>query len=250
MAKDIPLVIKRGREDLGFPDFRMVCDWLDEDVLAPVPVEEVLQLSAVKNPEIAVLRNYEQIPEDCFWENWPVKDLPKEAETSVDIKAFEEEVDSVKDLMTASELNRAKKVISDLRFGASAYQKSPLPPVNTVNAKSAAENGQVLADTIVTWIKKGFVAGPFVSLPLPGFRVNPLGAIVRNGKVRPILNMSGPVNKSFNDNVDRAKLERLHMGTAKQFASALKDAGKDAVFSKFDIQDAYKLLPAKPEDYM
>ena len=78
--------------------------------------------------------------------------------------------------MTASELKRAKKVISDLRFGASAYQKSPLPPVNTVNAKSAAENGQVLTDLIVTWIKKGFVAGPFVSPPLPGFRVNPLGA--------------------------------------------------------------------------
>ena len=167
----------------------------------------------------------------------------------MDIKAFEEEVDSVKDLMTASELKRAKKVISDLRLGASAYQKSPLPPVNTVNAKSAVENGQVLTDTIVTWIKKGFVAGPFVSPPLPGFRVNPLGAVVRNGKVRPILNMSGPVNKSFNDNVDRGKLERLHMGTAKQFASALKDAGKDAVFSKFDIQDAYKLLPARPEDY-
>ena len=77
----------------------------------------------------------------------------------MDIKAFEEEVDSVKDLMTASELKRAKKVISDLRFGASAYQKSPLPPVNTVNAKSAAENGQVLTDTIVTWIKKGLWLG-------------------------------------------------------------------------------------------
>ena len=125
----------------------------------------------------------------------------------MDIKAFEEEVDSVKDLMTASELKRAKKVISDLRLGASAYQKSPLPPVNTVNAKSAAENGQVLTDTIVTWIKKGFVARPFVSPPLPGFRVNPLGAVVRNGKVRPILNMSGPVNKSFNDNVLPAKPE-------------------------------------------
>ena len=113
MAKDFPLVIKRGRKDLGFPDWRMVCDWLDEDGLAPVPVEEVLQPSTVKNPEIAVLPNYEELPEDCFWDNWPEKDLPKEAETSVDIKAFEKEVpvDSVKDLMTASELKRAKKVM-------------------------------------------------------------------------------------------------------------------------------------------
>ena len=133
--------------------------------------------------------------------------------------------------------------------GAKAFQKSELPPVNTVNAKSALEHGEVLTDTFATWIKKGFVAGPFDSPPLPGFRVNPLGAVVRNRKVRPILNMSGPKNKSFNDNVDRDKLERLHMGTAKQFGTALKAAGKDAVFSKFDIQDAYKLILAKTEDY-
>ena len=61
--------------------------------------------------------------------------------------------------------------------------------------------------------------------------------------------MSGPRNKSFNDNVDRDKLERLHMGTAKQFGTSPKASGKDAVFSKFDIQDAYKLIPAKTEDY-
>ena len=81
----------------------------------------------------------------------------------MDIKAFEKEVpvDSVKDLMTASELKRAKIVISDLRFGANAYQKSPLPPVNTVNTKSAAENGEVLTDTIVTWIKKGVCGRAF-----------------------------------------------------------------------------------------
>ena len=80
---------------------------------------------------------------------------------------------------------------------AKAFQKSELPLVNTVNAKSALEHGEVLTDTFATWIKKGFVAGPFDSPPLPGFRVNPLGAVVRNRKVRPILNMSGPKNKSF-----------------------------------------------------
>ena len=106
-----------------------------------------------------------------------------------------------------------------------------------------------MTDTIATWIKKGFVAGPFDSPPMPGFRANPLGVVNRNGKIRPILNMSGPKGASFNDNVDRPKLERLHMGTAKSFGTALKHAGKDAIFSKFDIQDAYKLMPAKPEDY-
>ena len=48
-----------------------------------------------------------------------------------------------------------------------------------------------------------------------------MGVVVRNDKVRPILNMSGPVGESFNDNVNEKKLERLHMGTAKQFGQLL-----------------------------
>ena len=98
-------------------------------------------------------------------------------------------------------------------------------------------------------MKKGFVAGPFDSAPMAGFRANPLAVVVRNGKIRPILNMSGPKGRSFNDNVDRRKLEKLHMGTAKQFGFGLVRAGKGAKFSKFDLQDAYKLMPARKEDF-
>ena len=65
------------------------------------------------------------------------------------------------------------------------------------------------------------MAGPFTTPPVPGFRANPLGVVVRNSKVRPILIMSGPVGRSFNDNVDESKLEKLHMGTAKHFGQLL-----------------------------
>ena len=39
------------------------------------------------------------------------------------------------------------------------------------------------------------------------------------------------------------------MGTLKQFSHALREAGEGAIFSKFYIKDAYKLVPAKTEDY-
>ena len=39
------------------------------------------------------------------------------------------------------------------------------------------------------------------------------------------------------------------MGTAKQFGFSLRRAGKGAKFSKFDLQDAYKLMPARREDF-
>ena len=39
------------------------------------------------------------------------------------------------------------------------------------------------------------------------------------------------------------------MGTAKSFGFNLKRAGRGAKFSKFDLQDAYKLMPARKEDF-
>ena len=88
--------------------------------------------------------------------------------------------------MSKTELKRAEKVVRDLKEGTSAYQKCSLPPIKTVNSKSAYENGEMLTDTIATWVKKGFVAGPFECPPVPGFQANPLAAVVRNRKTRPI----------------------------------------------------------------
>ena len=84
---------------------------------------------------------------------------------------------------------------------------------------------------------------------MAGFRANPLAVVGRNDKIRPILNMSSPKGRSFNHNVDKSKLEKLHMGTARQFSYALKRAGRNAKFSKFDLQDAYKLIPARKKDF-
>ena len=234
---------------MGFPGWREVCDWLDESISASEPGEVLTKQPAIKNSEIPWLKDYSIAPDENFWLKFPKKELPSRAETSVNISAFTEEVNNVRAKMIMTEKKRADRAISDLTNGAEAYQMLALPPMNSVNVKSAVENGELLTDTIATWIKKGFVAGPFDSPPMPGFRANPLGVVTRNGKIRPILNMSGPKGASFNDNVDRPKLERLHMGTAKNFCTALKLFGKDVVFSKFDIQDAYKLMPAKPEDF-
>ena len=110
-------------------------------------------MSAVKNHEIPKLDNYVEIPDSSFWEKFPKRELPLVVETTVNIDAF------------------AAKIIEELRFRANAFQKPELPPVNTVNAKSASENGEILTDTIASWTKKRFVAGPFDSPPLPGFHV-------------------------------------------------------------------------------
>ena len=134
--------------------------------MAPEPDEASTNLSVVKNHEIPKLDNYDEIPDSSFWEKFPLV-----VETTVNIDAFAEEIESVKKFMTETEQKRAVKIIEELRFRANAFQKSELPPVNTVNAKSASENGEILTDTIASWTKKRFVAGPFDSPPLPGFHV-------------------------------------------------------------------------------
>ena len=210
-----------------------------------------MKLPDIKNPEIPALNDYGGLANDSFWKFFPQRDLPQKAESKINVTTLKKKVFAAKNRMAKSEFMRAKKLIKNLQKGVDSFQKSPLPPVNTRNAASTCVYGRHLTDTIATWVKKGFKAGPLSTPPVPGFRVNPLGVVVRNGKARPILNMSGPIGASFNDNVEETKMEKLHMGTAKEFSFLLKDAGvgaKFSKFSKFDIQDAYKLIPARTED--
>jgi hypothetical protein len=137
----------------------------------------------------------------------------------------------------------------DLKYGAKAYQKTKLPGLTCENSNSAYEHGYLLTDKIATWIEEGFVCGPFVNPPWPNFRSNPILAIERNNKIRPVINLSHPDGDSFNDNVIKSHLEKVKMATAKEFSFAVLAAGPGARMSKFDVKDAYKLIPAKKEDW-
>jgi len=237
------------RRDMGIPEqWHIVDDWLDDNIIPTVQPEPVPSMPDLKYKNIPVLQDYSRAPDESFWANFPKRDLPPRPETRINADALEKKVMDLKSELSFAEQRRASKVIKDLREGADAYQMKKLPPLTTPNSKSALEYGALITDKIAGWIEAGFVAGPFESCPCPGFRANPLIAIVRNGKVRPCLNMSGPKGRSFNDNVDMSKLERVHMDTAKKFGYKLRELGKEAVFSKFDYGDAYKSIPAATED--
>jgi hypothetical protein len=98
-------------------------------------------------------------------------------------------------------------------------------------------------------VKKRFVAGPFDNPPFENFRANPLMAAVKKNKVRPIMNLSSPKGSSFNDALDETEINLLGMSSAKLFGEAVRKMGKGAVFSKQDIQDAYKLIPNPKEQW-
>jgi len=237
------------RREEGIPEqWYRVDDWLDENVIPSVPEEKIPPLPERKYNLIPVLDDYSKVPDESFWENFPFRPLPSSPETRIKVDQLEQRINKVRSQLSRSEARRADKVLRDLRTGADSYQAKKLPALTTPNAKSALEYGALITDKIASWIDSGFVAGPFKTCPCPGFRANPLVAIIRNGKVRPCLNMSGPIGRSFNDNVDPSKLEKVHMDTAKKFGFKLRELGKGALMSKFDYGDAYKTIPADTED--
>jgi len=117
------------------------------------------------------------------------------------------------------------------------------------NAQSTYGHGRTVTDNLATWVKKEVLSGPFLTPPVKGFRSNSLMAVAQKDKVRLVLDMSRPKDASFNDNVDNLKLEQVTMSTARQFGYSVKDSGKYSIMSKFDMKDAYKLIPCQPKDY-
>jgi len=72
--------------------------------------------------------------------------------------------------------------------------------------------------------------------------------IEQGQKVRLILNMSFPKGESFNDFVEE-DIRKVYMSSAKQFGQLVREVGKGAFMSKMDMRDAYKTIPARPEDF-
>ncbi len=84
--------------------------------------------------------------------------------------------------------------------------------------------------------EKRIRGGPFSKTAHGGFRGNPLMAAVQKTKVRPILNLSSPTGRSFNDAVDVWQVENLQMSTPRIFADSILRAG----WGPFGAKPTYK----------
>jgi len=156
-------------------------------------------------------------------------------------------VNSVKPFLCHSQLARAEQLLFELKNGA-VLPIQMLPSLKDKNTPSVFEHGKIFTDVLASWIKQGFVAGPFISPPLPDFRSNSMMAVEQPGKVRIVMNLSAPKDQSFNDAIDDKALEHVHMATAKNFGYSVVDCGMDCLMWKWDMCDAYKHIPASMSD--
>jgi hypothetical protein len=203
---------------------------------------------AKKCPELDVLSDYSVNPPASFWQKFPFNPLPVSPKTSVNISELEKKVDSVSNVMTNAQVKRARECIKSLKFGADSCQGPPLPPCYCQNSKSTVLYGEEVTDTIASWVKQKFVAGPFDQPPMANFRVNPLVAVDQDDKVRLVMNVSLPTNASFNDNIVQQKVEKVEMSSARSVSYLIHEHGIGAWMSKMDKKDAYKIIPASIPD--
>ena len=232
---------------MGLPEnWSRVQGWLEfSGVFSIPPFISELVVKKVKCPELPVLTDYSVPPSADFWKKFPSRPLPSVVKPRINVIALKGLVQNFEHLLTDSQKRRAGRVLENLTFGASSYQKIDLPACSVENANITKKYGKEISDTIAHWVKEGFACGPFDYPPLDKFRVNSILAVPQDGKVRPVLNVSLPENHSFNDAIDQNLMEKVHMTSAREFGFAIMKCGKNAVMSKFDQKDAYKNVPAK-----
>ena len=228
---------------MGLPcDWSQIEDWINGSRDLPSADSKDMPLFSLKHNEIPVLKDYAVEPNVEFWSGFP-KNYPENICKKVKTKALRHYMQKCWFKWTLSKRNAAKSALRRLKGKVPTKLTSILPESKSKNAISAIENGKYMTDALVGWIKKGFVGGPFDKPPMKNFRINPLMAAVQKNKVRPIMNLSSPKGGSFNEAIDMFDVQKLTMSSAKLFADSLVKSGRDSVFAKSDIQDAYKLIP-------
>jgi hypothetical protein len=162
---------------------------MDENANIPEPVPKPDMVNQLKCPEIPELESYRFPPPGGFWNDFPTQPLPTSPSTPIDIQRLQEIIELVEYKMTLGQKERAKTLLADLGRGVSVKFESVLPPIRDKNSPSVIAHGREFTDILASWIKKGYVAGPFRIAPLDNFRSNSMLAIEQPGKIRAIMNI-------------------------------------------------------------
>lgn len=118
------------------------------------------------------------------------------------------------------------------------------------NLQSAHEHSDAVQLDISKQLASGRLLGPFPKPPLPHFRSSPLGAVTRkrSSKVRRIHNLSWPRGSSVNDGIPDSEASILY----EAFSCAVRDliqAGPGSLFIKLDLEQAFRQIPVRVEDW-
>ena len=142
-------------------------------------------------PEVPILKHYDRPAPESFWKRFPKdKNRHKGSPFKINTGALRDWVERSNPSTTTEVL--MEKVIKDVEQGADLALKDGYVPTKSKNAKSAADKGPWVTDTIALGVKTGIYCGPFDDCPKTA-TVNSLQTAPKpRGKVRIIMNQSTP----------------------------------------------------------
>ena len=132
------------------------------------------------------------------------------------------------------------------------FLQVPETPLICKNLQSAIQDPKTVTDLIAKEKEKGFLVGPFDSIPFSSYRINPVGLATHKYslKKRLIVDMSAPHDDpdhpSLNSLIDKESysLQYVRIDDAIRI---IKNKGRNARLIKTDISDAFKLIPIRPD---
>jgi hypothetical protein len=224
--------------------------WFDKSSTIFFPTQAPPQVFSKKCPEVPSLTNYNLPPPVSFWSSFPHRALPSQPVTPLDVTSLSKIISEVEHILQPHQVKRAGVLLYELEHGVTVPFSHQLQSISVKNTPSVYEFGVNFTDTVATWVKKGFVAGPFSFEPMQIYRLNSMIAVDQKTKIRIVMNLSGPKGDSFNDAIDTVNLEKVNMSSARNFGYSVVDCGPGSRMWKYDQTDAYKNLPARTDDVL
>ena len=140
-------------------------------------------------------------------------------------------------------------LIGGLKYGFDTGINSlPNKSIVCKNLRSALSQPECTTYLISEELKKGYLIGPFESIPFKHFRINPIGIAEGkySGKKRLIVDLSAPHedpdNPSLNDLIDKEEFS-LQYVSIDDAINIIKRLGTKSWLIKTDITDAFKVMP-------
>ena len=128
------------------------------------------------------------------------------------------------------------------------FQGQVLPGIQK-NLRSASQHKEGVTEAIMKEVRRGHIAGPFLSPPLPHLHCSPLGGVPKpDGTIRLILNLSAPHNgSSVNEGIDKESysVKYSHFDEA---VDIVRHIGKGTYMAKIDIRHAFRICPVALEE--
>ena len=142
-----------------------------------------------------------------------------------------------------------RQLIDDLQHGCNIGYLGPQFAHSANDLASASRQPEVIDSALQKECEAGRILGPFQSPPLPNFRSSGLGLVPKHdGGWRIIYHLSAPAPHSINDYIDPNSFSLTYC-TIDGAYNIINKLGHNALLSKIDLKDAFRLIPVHPEDW-